>query len=258
MSGDSGAVLAWCAFALLMGGSVKGMLGIGMPLVSVSLLTLFVPVPQAVALLPVPMLVANVWQSLRGRHVLSTFAQSRYRVLMIAMGVGTVVGGRLLAGLDAHVLTAVLGVMVAVYALWELLALGGPVRRRNLGWPFAVLAGGVGGILGGMSTLFGPPIVMYLVATGLEKDEFVGTVATVYLVGCLALVGTYAGFGVMGPRQFAWSALAVVPVFTGVLLGQCVRGRVSQQAFRKVLLGLLVVIGIRLLWRALLVHAAAA
>ena len=64
----SAGILLRCGFALLTAGIVKGMLGIGVPVVSVSLLSLVISVPMAVSLHPVPILLSNLYQSLFGGH----------------------------------------------------------------------------------------------------------------------------------------------------------------------------------------------
>ena len=69
------AFLLWCAVSLAVAGVVKGVTGIGIPMVSIALLSLVISVPQAVALLPVPILVANTWQAFRGGR----FASSQRR-----------------------------------------------------------------------------------------------------------------------------------------------------------------------------------
>ena len=51
------------AAVFVAGGVVKGTLGIGLPLVSVPLLSLFIPATHAIALVAMPVLVSNAWQA---------------------------------------------------------------------------------------------------------------------------------------------------------------------------------------------------
>ncbi|MFL5269081.1 MAG: hypothetical protein ACJ8AH_21230 [Stellaceae bacterium] len=52
--------------ALIFSGVVKGVLGVGLPLILVPLNTQFLDVPVAVALLTVPMIATNIGQALEG------------------------------------------------------------------------------------------------------------------------------------------------------------------------------------------------
>jgi uncharacterized membrane protein YfcA len=240
-------VLAWCAFALLMAGIVKGILGIGVPVVSVSLLSLAINVPMAVTLLPVPILLSNLYQSLFGGHVRSTFR--RFGPLIVALVVGTFAGARLLADIDQRTLIGIVGTAVLVFAVSahfpRHLRVGERAERR-LGVPIGFFAG----VLGGMTTFFGPPLIMFLFALNLQKDEFVGTISTVYLCAAVPLAVALGIFGVMGPQEYIWSTAAAAPLFVGVLIGQWLRTRISHAAFRRGLLLMLLVVGVRLIYRA--------
>ena len=50
----------------LLAGMVKGVIGLGLPTVSLALLTVALDLPQAMALLLVPSFVTNLWQAMAG------------------------------------------------------------------------------------------------------------------------------------------------------------------------------------------------
>jgi uncharacterized membrane protein YfcA len=240
-------ILAWCAAALFLAGMVKGILGIGIPVVSISLLSLVVTIPMAVSLLPLPILLSNLWQSLTSGQVVNTFR--RFGPLIGAIVIGTFAGARLLLDLDQRALMGIVGTAVLVFSVSahfpRYLQLG---RRgeRLLGVPVGFLAG----VLGGMTTFFGPPLIMFLFALNLDKDEFVGTISTVYLCAAVPLAVALGMYGLMDLEAYLWSAAAAVPVLLGVLAGQWLRSRISQSAFRRGLLLLLFVVGVRLIYRS--------
>ena len=171
-------ILLWCALSLVAAGLVKGVVGIAMPMVAISLLSLVVPLRFAVLLLPIPMLVTNVWQGVSSGYF--RYALRRFWLLLVAMCVGTFIGANTFATIDRDLLNALVGVVVILFSL----TLSGmpriSLRPRTESW-LGVLAGGLGGMLGGISTLFGPPIVIFLATLGLPKDSFVGCITTIYL-----------------------------------------------------------------------------
>mgnify|MGYP000093573765 CR=1 FL=1 len=112
---------------------------------------------------------------------------------------------------------------------------------------------GVGaGVMGGLTTVHGPPIMMYLMALGLKKDEFVGTIGFIWFCGSIPMVLLYVYKGVLGSSEAIWSTIALVPVFLGLFLGEKIRRRIDQRLFKGVLVGGLFVLGINLLRRAFL------
>jgi len=241
-------LIAWCAGSLAVAGVVKGVTGIGIPMVSISLLSLAISVPQAVALLPVPILVANTWQAFRGGRFRPSL--QRFRPLVIALALGMVIGALLLKHVDDRVLQAIIGIAVMLFSITSLST---PELRvsQKAERPLGAVAGVLGGVLGGMSSLFGPPILMFLVSLHLPKDEFVATIGTVYLLGGVFLLAALAGVRVMGPEEVALSALATPPLLAGMALGQWLRDKIGQEAFRRGLLVTVMLIGASLLARAI-------
>jgi len=94
---------------------------------------------------------------------------------------------------------------------------------------------------------------MYLLALDLKKEEFVQAVGLIFFIGSVPLVVFYWLHGVVRPDNVGWSALACLPAFLGLAVGQWVRRRVDQETFRKVLLAVLFVVGLNLLRRAFFV-----
>lgn len=236
------------ALALFAGGAVKGLVGIGIPLVSISLLSLFLPLPDAVTLLSVPMIVANVWMSFAGNHFLPTLR--RFWPLVLAMFAGTAVGANVLAALDLAALNLLVGIFVVVFCLSSHVnpALRLP-DRYEVG--AGMVAGGIGGFMGGLSALFGPPLIMYLTSLRLDRDTFVGVISSIYLCCSITLVIALGSVGVMSRAELAESVIACVPLLLGVWIGRRFRSRVDEALFRKLLLVALLGVGVRLIAIAL-------
>lgn len=237
-------LLALSALALFAGGAVKGIAGIGIPLVSLSLLSLFLPLADALALLPVPMVAANLWQSFAGGHFLP--ALRRFRPLLLAMVAGTVAGANVLTGLDRSSLNLAVGVVVVLFCLTGFVR---PAMRLapRLESGAGVVAGALGGFMGGLSALFGPPIILYLANLGLDRETFVGTISSIYLCCAITLVVAFGSVGVMSGEQFVESSIACAPLLLGVWAGQRLRGRIREAVFRKILLVVLLGVGARLI-----------
>ena len=235
--------VALSALALFAGGLVKGLVGIGIPLVSLSLLSLFLPLADAVILLPVPILVANVWQSVaRGNFAP---ALRRFWPLVLAIFAGTLAGAHVFASLDATSLNLLVGALVVMFSLSGLLNpdLRLPVRfERGLG----VVAGALGGFMGGVSALFGPPLILYLASLRLDRETFVGVISSLYLCCAVALVIMFGSLGVMSQAEFIESAIASAPLILGVWAGERFRGRIREAVFRRLLLAVVLGVGVRL------------
>ncbi|GMQ90495.1 MAG: sulfite exporter TauE/SafE family protein [Gammaproteobacteria bacterium] len=239
--------LLWSAVAFFTAGTVKGVLGIGLPVVAIPLLAFVMPVPQAVALLPVAIVVSNIWQALHGGYFLP--ALRRFWPLILGLVVGTVAGAKLLASVDPRALYVVIGVIVMVFALTSFFSPRLRLPARGERW-LGLAIGLASGVIGGMSTIYGPALIMFLIALRMPKDEFVGTIATFYVCAAVPLTLALGAFGVMGVGELIASALATLPLLAGMLCGQVLRARLNQEAFRKGLLAMLLLAGLAVIKRA--------
>src|SRR5437762_9703690 len=68
---DTTLIVAVAAFAFVLAGFVKGVIGMGLPTIVVGLLSLVISPAEAVALMLVPSLLTNIWQGLVGPYFTS-------------------------------------------------------------------------------------------------------------------------------------------------------------------------------------------
>jgi hypothetical protein len=241
--------IALIIVAFAAGGTVKGVLGIGIPLIAVPMLAGIMPPATTISLLVIPILVANVWQSLQGGYLVA--ALRRFWPALVTLVLGSAIGAQFLTTVDPATALLVLGVIVIVFSLSQLFAIDFPPPGRSERWLTPAIGLGAG-LLGGIATFFGPPLVMYLVALRLSKDEFVGTIALLYLIGSIPLFVILAMRDVLGWVELGTSIVGALIVLLGIVFGRWLRGKVSQAAFRKALLVFLVVMGFNLIRRGLM------
>lgn len=240
------AVLAAVAGAFAAGGLVKGLLGVGLPLIIVPLLALVIPTPTAVALMGIPIVMSNLWQAADSGHV--RYAVRRFAPLMIALALATGITARLALGLPAAALDTLVALSlllaVALMAWHPTLRIDARGERR---WGVAV--GALSGLMGGVSSMMGPVLIAYLVALRLPREAFVGSISVIYLVGVLPLIVAMVSIDVMNLPEVLLSTLALGPMLAGMAVGKRLRGRVGEASFRRLLLGFLAAVAAMLLVR---------
>ena len=235
------------ALAFFAGGTVKGVIGIGLPLVVVPVIATFSTPLHAIALMLVPAVTSNVMQA--GHAGFNRRAFARFWPAIAGIGAGAVLGSTVLRGADPSTSGAVLGVVVVLFCASQLLTGLPPIGRRAERW-FTPLAGGASGLAGGLTGFFGVALVPYLLALRLEKEEFVATIAMLYVFGVGALYGNLFLEGVFSWSLVAVSALVTIPTLAGVWMGSRLRRRVPEQVFRRILVLVLFLIALNLLRRS--------
>ena len=241
-------ILAWCALAMACGGFIKGLLGIGTPLLTVPMMALVLPVHDAVVIMAFPVVVANLWQAYDADQPITTI--KRFWPAFVALVVGTLVGVQIFAGIDEQSLLLLVGVLVICFTVLQ-----GSSRKITIPTKLEKLAGvafcGSAGLVGGLSSMFGPMMILYLVSlSALDKNRFVNTISFLYIGAVVPWVVIMVIVGVLDVPLAILSALAVIPLAVGLIAGRLARKYVRETVFYRMILGVLIISGISMMWRA--------
>jgi uncharacterized membrane protein YfcA len=241
--------LAIIAAVFVLAGFVKGIIGLGLPTISMGLLALFMPPVEAAALLVIPSFLTNVWQMIAGPSLAA--AGRRLWPMMAGVCVGTWAGAGLMTGAHARYGTAILGVALLVYALMGLVSLGFAVDRRREPW-LGPLVGGVTGLITAATGVFVIPAVPYLQAIGLEKEELVQSLGLSFTVSTVALAVNLGAAGALNLQVAGASLGALAFAGAGMWAGQALRMRLQPEAFRRWFFAGLLALALYLIARALI------
>ena len=236
------------AGTFLLAGAVKGVIGLGLPTVSLALLTVALDLPSAMALLLAPSFVTNLWQALVGGNARAILLRLWPFLLMATVTVG--IGATALTRVNLSLLTALLGVLLVIYALVNLLGVRFTIPSRHEIWA-GPLIGSANGVLTGMTGSFVVPGVMFLQAIGLSRDMLIQAMGMLFTASTVALAVALQKGNFLTAEHGVVSALAVVPAIAGMVFGQRIRQTLSEQRFRKVFFVALLVLGAYIIANAL-------
>ncbi len=228
------------AGTLLLAGFVKGVVGFGLPTVVLALLTVAFGLPQAMALMLVPSIATNVWQAMSGGNGRAILRRIWPFLLMATLTIW--LGAEALRRVELHLLSALLGLLLIVYAVVSLAGLHFALTARQARWAGPAF-GTVNGVLTGMTGTFVVPGVMYLQALGLPRDMLVQAMGMLFLASTLALGVALQGQGFLTLELGGLSAAALLPALIGMALGQRLRKRLSETLFRRLFFAALLILG---------------
>ena len=222
-------LLILIAFAFLTAGFVKGALGLGLPTVSMGLLAVSMPPAQAIAIVIVPAIVTNIWQTFGGPYLRDILR--RLWPLLIGTAAGIWLNGGALTGPYARYTAIALGLLLAINAIIALSKFNFTVAPRNEKW----LGGIVGLVTGMISAATGVqviPSVPFLQAIGMEKEELIQALGVFFTVATLALGFNLTSEGLLTAATAVPGAVAMMCSFAGMFAGQAVRTRLRPDIFR--------------------------
>ncbi|HTB00238.1 MAG TPA: sulfite exporter TauE/SafE family protein [Bradyrhizobium sp.] len=236
-------LLIFIAAAFLLAGFIKGVVGLGLPTVAMGLLAVTMPPSRALAIVIVPAIVTNIWQTFAGPYFRDIVR--RLWPLMIGTVIGIWLNAGMLTGPYAHYGPIVLGVMLVIYAITGLYKFSFKVAPRDEKW-IGGLVGVVTGVISAATGVQVIPSMPFIQAIGMEKDEMVQALGVFFTVATVALAFNLTSAGLLGAATALPGAIAMACSFAGMFIGQLVRSRMQPEAFRRWFLIAMILLGIYL------------
>ncbi len=222
-------------------GMIKGTIGLGLPAVSMGLLTMVISPFQAATLLIIPSMVTNFWQLFAEGRVLQLIR--RFWLLLLGIIIGSIWSVFPTLGHSDFNSEALLGGMLALYGVYGLFAKSMPnlSKYENLLSPIMGYLGGALTVATGVVVI---PVVPYLQTLNLQRDDLVQSLGLAFTTStiCLAVFLHQNPVENM-PIDYVMSMIALIPALVGMWLGTKIRYRISEQKFRKVFFFGLIALG---------------
>jgi len=243
-------MVALIAATFFVAGLVKGTLGLGLPTIVLGVLAAPLGLKEAIGFMLLPSLCANLWQGLVGGALLTLLR--RFWAFFLVAILGIAIGVTILAGGRDEMLLGVLGLVLCIYTGLNLsgrkLPPPPPERER---W-YSPIAGGLGGVMFGMTGVFIIPGILYLQALGLTRDVLIQAMGVSFIIITVAIALFMSGHRILDGGQVLISGFAILPMAAGLAIGRYYRHRIPEAKFSRVIMIALFLNGLHLIARALL------
>ena len=230
--------------AFFTAGVVKGIVGMGLPTISLTLLCITFDISTAMALLIAPSLVTNIWQSFGSTSLLQLF--KRFWPFYCASTSTVALGVYAFGFIEAEIAEQILGLLLVVYATLSIFGLSFAIEQEQTRF-IGGIAGFLTGILTGITGSFVVPSVMYLQAIRLSVAEFAQVTGLLFSFLTLSLGFSLFIAGRLSIDMTIISFAGVVPAFIGMFFGYKIRTKLKRDMFRLMLNGGLLIIGFEML-----------
>jgi uncharacterized protein len=240
ISGDPVLLLIF-VLTFLVAGNIKGVLGIGLPATSMAILTLVMEPTKAISIVALPIIVTNLQQFFSSRNRLQT-ARS-YSWIAGALVVSIFLTALFIKRVPESFLIIAIGVVMCVFAMHSLSGFRVPMGDGRW-WQTGV--GLAAGICGGLSAIWAPPIVMYLISRNVSRDQFVAACGFLFMIGSFPLAAGLIIAGVLDGQTLVLSLIGTAIAVATFRFGASLRARLANDTFRKIVLVAFLLMGMRL------------
>lgn len=220
---------------------VQTVAGFGLGLVSLPLLIPMLGIRTAAPIVAMVNLIAIGLIFIRYRHA---FQWRATKPLLIAGALGVPLGVWCVISIpETYTLTA-LGILILGYSLYAFFTPQVPQMKHVL-WGYGL--GFISGICGGAYNSSGPASVLYAHSQRWPQETFKSNLQGYFIVNSIIINLTHALSNNFTPTVFSGFLLAIPGIALGMLIGFALSKRINAERFRKLILAMLFILGIRLI-----------
>ena len=218
-----------------------GLTGFGSGLIGMALLTPLLGLGTAAPMFAAVSICAECLMFLRYREHIQL--QSVWRLATASL-IAIPIGILLVPRLNEHVVLIILGLILAGYGTYSLFMPHLP-QLTNRRWGFSF--GFVSSLLTGAYNSGGPPLVIYGNLARWSREEFKSNLPGMFMLNSAVVITTHLLAGHYSQSVLQDVLIGLPAMLIGLVVGWSLDKRVNPEMFRRIVLFLLVVIGVRLI-----------
>jgi len=220
----------------------------GLPTISLVVLTLILDIETAITMIVIPSLVTNLWQAVTGKHLRDLIRE--FWFFLIISGLSVYVGTSLFFNMSNNVPTLFLALTIIFYSIIVLTGKTFPFLNRNLLNNKSFIFSS-NGILSGLTGTLIVPGVFYFQSLNFEKEKLLQALGIHFSILSLFLGFSKSYHKTIFDFEILFLSLAsCVSAFIGMLLGRVILKRINEKMFKKIFQFSLLIIGILILFKA--------
>jgi uncharacterized membrane protein YfcA len=230
-------------------GLMKGIVGNGLPIIAIGLLTLVLGLQEAIALTAIPAFITNAWQASRGGYFRLLFRRLWPYLLTSVLAV--TLGTMLLIAVNASILTIVLGLLIATYAMSGVFGIEFRIPslwERTAGPLFGFATGLIGGMTGSVAF----PGMYFLNGLGFNRNQLVQAMGLSFATVTLSVAISMQRNNLLNMNHIALSGFATIAALAAMTAGTRIRHKMSEELFKKLFYACLLLLGFYLIIRSIL------
>lgn len=227
-----------------LGGLVKGTIGVGLPTVTLTLLSFFFDIKDSISFILIPVILTNLVQMLDGKELKSIFRQTKF--FLITSVVFVIPGFLILRAINSN---TILLILASLLVLNSCLVLFNKIItiKRHTSFQTQFWIGALTGITTGVTSIYTMPFIFLIQSLKFNKDKLIQLMGLSFFLYSLTQFTLFYSFSMINEKVLLFSSVACVPILIGVISGKYLRKILSEQTFKLLFNYMLLVSGIMII-----------
>jgi uncharacterized membrane protein YfcA len=224
-----------------LGGLVKGTIGVGLPTVTLTLLSFFFDIKDSISFILIPVILTNLVQMLDGKELKSIFQQTKF--FLVTSVVFVIPGFLVLRAINSN---TILLILASLLVLNSCLVLFNKIItiKKHTSFQTQFWIGALTGITTGVTSIYTMPFIFLIQSLKFNKEKLIQLMGLSFFLYSLTQFALFYSFSMINEKVLLFSSVACVPIIFGVISGKYLRKVLSEKSFRLLFNYMLLISGI--------------
>lgn len=224
-----------------LGGVVKGTIGVGLPTITIGLLIFFFDIKESISLILVSVILTNLFQVFEGNNFKIVIKDNFFFLVFSSSFI--IPGIYLLKILNSQIIIFFLAILIISNSLLYFLDKTIKINNCNTFGKQSFL-GLLNGLVVGMTGIYTMPFIFLLQSLNYKKDKLIQLMGITFFLYSMIQIICFNFFNFYNPGIFTKSVIYSIPAVLGIMFGRLIRKKLSENLFRILFNGMLLIIGI--------------
>lgn len=233
-------ILIQVVLIFLAGGMVKGLIGVGLPTVTLTLLSFVFDIKDSISIILIPVILTNLYQMLDGNSLKEIIGEVKF--FLIGSFLFIFPGFYFLTILKSDTILAILALLLIINSFMSLMKY--EIKLKNYKSKAIQLGiGSLTGITTGVTSIYTMPFIFLIQSLNYSKNKVIQLMGlSFFIFACMQLI-LFSSHGMLDFDKLSISLLACLPILAGVYFGTALRKKISENLFKTLFNIMLVVMG---------------
>jgi uncharacterized membrane protein YfcA len=224
-----------------LGGLVKGTIGVGLPTVTLTLLSFFFDIKDSISFILIPVILTNLVQMLDGKELKSIFQQTKF--FLVTSVVFVIPGFLVLRAINSN---TILLILASLLVLNSCLVLFNKIItiKKHTSFQTQFWIGALTGITTGVTSIYTMPFIFLIQSLKFSKEKLIQLMGLSFFLYSLTQFALFYSFSMINEKVLLFSSVACIPILIGVISGKYLRKVLSEQTFKQLFNYMLLISGI--------------
>jgi len=211
------------------GGIVKGLIGVGLPTVTLTFLSFVFDIKEAISIILIPVIITNLYQMINGKYLKQIINDTK--VFQISALIFIFPGFYFLLIFKSNTVLIILALILIYNSALGLIKY--EIKFKNFKSNYYQLSiGSLTGIVTGITGIYTMPFIFLIQSLKYKKNKIIQLMGLTFFIFSSAQFLLFSLSDLINTKVLILSSVACVPIFLGVYLGTHLRENISETLFK--------------------------